>query len=74
MTNKVDISIPQELADKIEKKIKEMDFKSISDYVIYLLNQVVSEEELEIKKESEKVYSKEEEDEMKKKLKDLGYL
>ena len=43
----IKISIPKKLAEKIERKVKETNFNSVSDYIIYILNQVVSEEKIE---------------------------
>ncbi len=66
----IKISIPKQLIEKLEKKIKQTDFKSVEEYVIYILNQVASEQT-----ESEnKAYSKEEETQLKKELSDMGYL
>ena len=73
MTTKTKISIPLELVKKLEEKIKETDFKSVQDYVIYILKQIVSEQEEENNSEKD-AYTKEEETDLKKNLEDLGYL
>ena len=72
MTTKIIISIPDNLKQKLEEKIKETDFKSIEDYILYLLKQMVSNDVADSK---EKVtYSDEDEVALKKKLKEMGYL
>ncbi len=72
MAKEINISIPDELADKLDGKIRETDFHSVSDYVLYLLKEVTSMEEKDVK--SEQIYKEGEEEEIKKNLKDLGYI
>lgn len=87
MTDKINISIPKELKQKIEKRIKETNFKSIQEYILYILEQVVSENvrkkdfDREIYSEDEEKsirgpepYTREEEEDLKKNLEDLGYI
>ena len=61
------ITIPKDLAEKLEKRAKESDFDSLSDYINYVLRQILSKIE-------SKGFSKEDEEKVKQKLKDLGYL
>ncbi len=64
------VNIPDELYDKIEKNLEDFGFKTVDEYVIFVLEEV-------IKKDGEgedKVFSKEEEEAIKKRLRDLGYL
>ncbi|MCD6476853.1 MAG: CopG family transcriptional regulator [Candidatus Aenigmarchaeota archaeon] len=61
------VSIPVELVDKIKKEIKNTGFKSVSDYVIFIIREVLS-----LKKKN-KVLLKEDEKKIKEKLKALGY-
>lgn len=70
----IKISIPKKLAENIKKKVKETDFNSVSDYVVYVLNQVVSEEKIETDEKNKHAYSDEDEAAIKKNLKDLGYM
>jgi len=70
----IKISIPKKLAEKIERKVKETNFNSVSDYIIYILNQVVSEEKIETDEKNKHSYSEEDEAAIKKNLKDLGYM
>ena len=74
MVNKnITISLPEKLIEKLENKIKETDFDSISDYLIYVLKQVL-EKETESNSKREVSYSKEEEEAVKRRLKELGYI
>jgi hypothetical protein len=57
-----------ELYGKVEERVKATDFGSVDEYVEFVLEEVVKEEE------EEKAFSEEEEKEVKKRLKDLGYL
>jgi hypothetical protein len=41
--NKVEISIPKHLADKIEKKLAGSGFDSVAGYVSYILEQMVGD-------------------------------
>lgn len=58
MITKITISVPDVLNQKIKEKIKETEFKSVQDYIIFVLEQIVSDEGVN----NEKVaYTKEEE-------------
>jgi len=65
------ITIPKLLFEKIKKRINKTGFTSVSDYVTYVLREVMSSLEEEKKEE---VFSKEEEKKVKERLKALGYL
>jgi len=67
----VSISIPKTLYDKIKKRIENTEFSSVSEYVTYILEEVLKELEEE---EEEEVFSKEEEEKIKERLRALGYL
>ncbi len=62
------VSIPKRLFEKIEQRIKGMEFPSVSDYITYVLKEVVSEEE------EPAPFTKEEEEKVKERLRALGYL
>jgi len=62
------VFLPAELYGKIEERVKATDFSSVDEYVEFVLEEVVKEEE------EERAFSEEEEKEVKKRLKDLGYL
>jgi Arc/MetJ-type ribon-helix-helix transcriptional regulator len=63
------ITLPGMLVEKIEKKIKDGNYNSVSSYIEDLIKEVFTAEEMEVD-----VYSQEEREEKKKKLKELGYL
>ena len=64
------VSLPAELYGKIEERVKATDFGSVDEYVIFVLEEVLKDEG----EEEEKTFSKEDEEEVKKRLKALGYL
>jgi len=57
--------IPMSLFEKIKERLKGTGSYSVSDYVTYVLKEVLSEEE---------VFSKEDEEKIKARLKALGYI
>lgn len=71
MSEEVEIKIPKEIYEKIEKRIKDTEFKSVSEYVTYVLREVLASLEEE---ETEEVFSEEEEEKVKERLRALGYL
>jgi Arc/MetJ-type ribon-helix-helix transcriptional regulator len=70
MEKRKSIELPESLYNRIEARIKGTDFTSVSEYASFVLRErIVSEEE-----GSKSVYSKEDEQKIKAKLRDLGYL
>ena len=64
------VFLPAELFIQIDKRAKSTGFSSVDEYITFIIEEVLREEN-----EEEKVsFSKEEEDEIKKRLKGLGYL
>lgn len=63
---KIDLEIPAFLSKKLDKKVNESEFNTVSEYITYLLEQALSEEDVEENSDDEKS--------VKEKLKDLGYL
>jgi len=63
-----EVLIPTSLFEKIRERIKGTGFSSVSGYVTYVLREVLSEEE------EEEVFSKEDEEKIKARLKALGYI
>lgn len=61
MTDKITISISEELKERLEEKLKETDFESIQDYIVYILNQIVSDGETDAESNGKQAYSEEEE-------------
>ena len=66
------VSIPKVLADKIKERMKGTGFSSVSSYVTYVLRQVVSS--IEEEEKSKQAFTKEEEEKVKQRLRDLGYI
>ena len=65
-----EIKISNELYEKIEKNLSDYGFETVDEYVEFVLKEV-----LEDKNEGEEqVFSEEEEEIIKKRLRDLGYL
>jgi Arc/MetJ-type ribon-helix-helix transcriptional regulator len=66
----ITISLPEEVIQKLETKIRETDFESISEYINYVLNQVLEES----KEQTKTAYTEEEEEAVKNRLKEVGYI
>ncbi len=62
------VEIADEIYEKIEKRMNEFGFKTVEEYVDFVLRQSLSDEK------DENVFSEEEEEAIKKRLRDLGYL
>ncbi len=67
---KVPVYISQQLYEKIKARVEASngEFKNVEEYVEFVLQEVVKEEE------PEEVYTPEEEEEIKRRLRSLGYL
>ena len=63
------VFLSSELYNKIEERVRETGFSSVDEYVTFVLEEVLKEEG-----EGEAAFSKEEEEEVKKRLRALGYL
>jgi len=66
------VSIPKPLIKKIKERMKGTGFPSVSSYVTYVLRQVISS--IEEDEKSKQAFSKEDEDKVKQRLRDLGYI
>jgi Arc/MetJ-type ribon-helix-helix transcriptional regulator len=64
MDDKVSIKIPKDLYLKLEKKIRDTVFEDVDSYIHFILNEILEES----------VYTKEEEEEIKERLRNLGYI
>ncbi|MGD8566278.1 MAG: CopG family transcriptional regulator [Candidatus Bathyarchaeota archaeon] len=64
------VSIPTPLFNKIEERIKETGFTSVSSYVTYVLREIVTEKEVA----PEEAFTKEDEERVKARLRALGYI
>jgi Arc/MetJ-type ribon-helix-helix transcriptional regulator len=63
------IKIPKEIIRKIEERIKGTEFKSVDEYTTFVLKEVIKDND-----ENEEVFSEEDEQKVKERLKALGYL
>ena len=61
------VSVPVPLFEKVKKQIEGTGFTSVSSYVGYILREVVAEK-------GESPFTKDDEEEIRKKLENLGYL
>ncbi len=66
------VSIPKPLVNKIKERMKGTGFASVSSYVTYVLRQVISS--IEEEEHSKQAFTKEEEERVKQRLRDLGYI
>ncbi|GAH60091.1 unnamed protein product [marine sediment metagenome] len=66
------VSIPKPLIKKIKERMKGTGFPSVSSYVTYVLRQVISS--IEEDEKSKQAFSKEDEEKVKQRLRDLGYI
>lgn len=76
-TELVTIKIPGQIATRITSRLANTDFKSVDEYVAYVLDQVLSElegSESTANKSGENVFSKEDQASVEQRLRDLGYM
>ena len=66
------VSIPTPLFKKVEKRIEDTGFTSVSSYVTYVLREIVAEDEETDK--TEDPFTKDDEERVKERLRSLGYL
>ena len=64
------VEIPESLHDRIGARIKGTQFRSVSDYVVLAVREKLARDE----EQKASVYSREEEEKIKDRLKALGYL
>jgi Arc/MetJ-type ribon-helix-helix transcriptional regulator len=64
------VSLPVELYSRIEQRIAATEFHSVDEYVAFVLGEVLKEEG----GEEDRAFSEEEEEQVKSRLKALGYL
>ena len=72
--SKVTVKIPRPLYRKIQAVVDGSGFNSPTDFIVYVLRDLMGEAEEVAKAEPKSEYSKEELEELKRKLKNLGYL
>jgi len=67
------VHLPKELAERIRRRLKDSDFKSMDDYVAYVLSQILDEIE-GAKPKTEEVFSAKEQGDVEEHLRSLGYM
>ncbi|MFO8010210.1 MAG: CopG family transcriptional regulator [Dehalococcoidia bacterium] len=70
MSDKKNVPIPAEIYDAIEQRVRETEFNSVEEYVTFVLEEVLKDDD----EEEETPFSPEDEEEVKKRLRALGYL
>ncbi|WP_456469353.1 CopG family transcriptional regulator [Archaeoglobus sp.] len=70
MPEEIEVKIPKEVYEKIEERIRDTEFKSVDEYVTYVLREVLAS----LEEEEEEVFTEEEEEKVKERLRALGYL
>jgi len=65
------VLLAAKLYGQIEERVKATDFDSVDEYVAFVLEEVLKDDE---EQEKRKTFSKEDEEEVKQRLKGLGYL
>lgn len=63
--NKISINLPKELKEKIEKRIKDTNFKSVQDYLLYILKEIASEKNNNTESWTRQTYTADEEADIK---------
>ncbi len=73
-TEFVSIKISKELYDKVQNRVNmsNEEFKNVQDYITFLITEVVND--VESQAPDGNAYTKEEEEEIKGRLKNLGYI
>ena len=79
MSDKVTLKIPRQLYDKLKTIIDETGYSSVTEFVVYVLRDLVSSDEFAIKEEKIKKneiaeLTEEEIMAIKKRLRNLGYM
>ena len=71
------VKIPSQLAERVKKRLAGSDFKTVDDYVAYVVDQVLTELEggsTQEARQGENVFSKEDQASVEQRLRDLGYM
>lgn len=65
------ISIPKPLADKLKEHLNGTSFNTLSNYATYILRMILSSAEM---RKGEKAFRREDEDDLKNRLRAMGYI
>ncbi|MHA1680835.1 MAG: CopG family transcriptional regulator [Promethearchaeota archaeon] len=68
----IDIQIPGSLYKRIEGRLSGTDFKTVSEYVSYLVREIL--DNIEEEDGNKKAFTEDEEKEIEERLRNLGYL
>jgi hypothetical protein len=68
------VYLSKTLIDRIQRRLSQTDFKSVDEYIAYVLDNVLKELEESSAPQKEKVFSKEEEEGVEDRLRNLGYM
>jgi Arc/MetJ-type ribon-helix-helix transcriptional regulator len=70
LSGKVPINISREIVDEIQRRVDESggEFKTIEEYIEFILTEILREND------KEEIYTPEEEEEIKERLRRLGYI
>ncbi len=68
----IKVSLKKALVKKLHRRLKETEFKTLSEYVNFILDEVINS--LEEQENEDTGYTEEEEEKVKQRLKDLGYI
>jgi hypothetical protein len=71
------VKLPMSLVTRIKRRLGNSDFSSVDEYVAYVVDQVLTELESnsgQDKPKGENVFSKEDQENVEQRLRDLGYL
>lgn len=73
--SKESVQLSKSLIDRIQKRLSQTDFKTVDEYIAYVLDNVLKElEESQNAQRNDKVFSKEEEEGVEDRLRNLGYM
>jgi Arc/MetJ-type ribon-helix-helix transcriptional regulator len=72
MVEKVSVRIPKDVYEGVKRRVEASEFKSVEEYVTYVLRQVL--EQVNDESSRQEAYSKEDEEKIKERLRNLGYL
>ena len=70
---RVTVRISKAVADRIQQRLGQTDFTSVDDYISYVLDNVLSELEGQTQGKAN-VFSKEDQDAVEERLRNLGYM
>ena len=73
MAKVINVGIPVNLYKKIKKRVEKTEFKTTQEYITYILEEVIKQVEEEETGDDE-VFSEEDEEKVKDRLRALGYL